>query len=285
MRLTTLTQQTPRVGEGPTWDPNREAVHWVDILGGKVHTTDLKTGGTTTLSTPGVVGAAARRTRGGFVCADGAGFAVLHEDGRYEQRVRFLGDGIRMNDAKCDPRGRFWAGSCAMDFAAGDGALHLLDADWTYDTLLDGITQPNGMDWSPDGTTFYLIDTRARDVLAFDCDLDSPRPLSRSRTFVHFGPETPGVPDGMTVDAGGDLWIAFWGGGRLLRLDSGAQVVQEVKVPVQQPSSAAFVGRDLDRLCITSATEDLHNPTDQDGAVLLATDLGARGRPVPEFLG
>ena len=278
-----LTQQHPRVGEGPTWDPARGAVHWVDILGGKVHTTSLATGETSTLSTPGVVGAAARRRQGGFVCADGEGFAVLHDDGSYEPRLRFLAPGIRMNDAKCDPRGRFWAGSCALDFAAGKGALHVLSPDWTYRTLLDGITQPNGLDWSPDGATFYLIDTQARDVLAFDCDLDDAT-LSNRRTFVHCGHDIPGMPDGMAVDAGGDLWIAFWGGGMLRRLDDRARLVQEIAVPVEQPSSCAFVGDDLDQLCITSATEGLVN-TAHNGAMLLATELGARGRPVPEFHG
>ena len=109
-------------GEGPVWDAPANAVHWVDILGGEILITDLATGATTgdPLQRDGRRGlrrdaeaASSRRSR--------AGSSALDTDGDDHHRVDFLPDGVRMNDAKTDPGGRFWAGSCAMDFADGLG--------------------------------------------------------------------------------------------------------------------------------------------------------------------
>jgi sugar lactone lactonase YvrE len=286
LQIEVLARAESRVGEGPVWDEPAGAVHWVDILAGLVHTTTLADGVTSTIQVPTLVGAAAPREAGGFALATAEGFASIDAEGRYEPRQSFLPDGVRMNDAKCDPTGRFWAGSCAMDFAAGRGALHVLEPDWTYRTVLDGITQPNGLGWSPDGSTFYLVDTVTRELLAFDADLDRGT-ISGQRTLVRFGDDVPGVPDGMSVDAAGDLWIAFWGGGQLLRVAPSGRTRSVLPVPVRQPSSCAFAGAELEVLCVTSAREGLTDLADDalDGSVLIVTGCGARGRPVHRFAG
>jgi sugar lactone lactonase YvrE len=280
-----LVRAHARVGEGPMWDSERGVLHWVDILGQAIHTSDLSTGATTRLQLPTIVGAAAP-SRDGFVVASAEGFGWAAENGTYEPRLSFLPDGVRMNDAKVDPLGRFWAGSCAMDFAEGRGALHVLDGDWTYRTVLEGISQPNGLDWSPDGSTFYLVDTVTRELLAFDVDLDSGE-LGTRRVLTRFGPEVAGVPDGLCVDAQGCLWVAFWGGAQVLRLSADGAVLRTLAVPVAQPSSCAFIGPDLDLLCITSAREGLE-PADADsldGSVLAVAGTGGLGRRAERFAG
>jgi sugar lactone lactonase YvrE len=282
-----------RVGEGPVWDPGPGRLHWVDILAGAVHTSDLTNGSTTSRQLPTLVGAASPKRTGGFVAAVTEGFAEVA--GEYVVRQHILGDGIRMNDAKCDPDGRFWAGSTAMDFAAGRGALHVLEADWSARVVLEGLTQPNGLGWSPDGRTFYLVDSAEREISAFDV---LGNQLAGRRLLCSFADDAVpdgGVPDGLCVDADGCLWVALWGGGRLVRIAPDGRMLSTLPVPVVQPSSCAFVGPDLDVLCVTSAREGLEpadgaedgaeDGTGYDGSVLIVAGLGVSGVPVAGFAG
>jgi sugar lactone lactonase YvrE len=270
-----------RVGEGPHWDAG--TLYWVDILAGEIHTTTAD--GTTTLRLPWLVGAAVPRVGGGFVAATADGFAEVAVDGTTVTRQHILAPDHRMNDAKCDPRGRLWAGSVQMDFAAGQGALHVLAADWSTRVVLDGLTQPNGMGWSPDGTVYYLIDSVHRHVLAFDVDLDTVT-LSGRRVLTTF-PADAGLPDGMCVDADGALWVAMWGGRRIVQLSPDGQVLRTVPMPVVQPSSCAFGGSAMDTLFVTSAAEGLadDDPDGPDGSVFRVTGLGALGLPGVAFAG
>ena len=269
-----------RVGEGPVWDAAAGTLHWVDILAGHLHTSDLATGATRTRALPTLLGAAAPRAGGGFVAAVTEGFAEVGEDGMRVRRP-VLPEGIRMNDAKCDPAGRFWAGSTALDFAPGRGALHVLEPDWSTRVVLDGLTQPNGLGWSPDGTTFYLVDTQERELCAFTAGSLAGRRLVR-----RFGADE--VPDGLCVDAAGCLWVALWGGSRVLRLSPEGEVLTTLPVPAAQPTSCAFAGPGLDVLCVTSAREGLGladaDPA-PDGAVFTFRNVGAVGVPVARFAG
>ncbi|TDV38562.1 SMP-30/gluconolactonase/LRE family protein [Actinophytocola oryzae] len=270
-----------RVGEGPHWDERENCLYWVDILAGHIHTTTLSDGVTRTVRLPTLVGAAVPRLRGGFVAATASGFAEVDTDGTYRPRHDLLSEHHRMNDAKCDPRGRLWAGSTHVDFEAGRGALHVLDTDWRTHVVLDGLTLPNGMGWSQDGREFYLIDSIERQVLAFDVDLDTAE-LGARRVVTTF-PGDAGLPDGMCVDAEGTLWIAMWGGHELRRIDRHGRTLTHVPVPVEQPSSCAFGGANL---FVTSASEDLDIPADTpDGSVLRVTGLGVTGTPGVAFAG
>lgn len=275
-----------RVGEGPTWDAGNGdgTLHWVDILAGRVHTSDPSTGRSSTIETGTLVGAALPRRAGGFVAATSFGFAKLDAGGSFRDELRILPDGIRMNDAKCDRAGRLWAGSTEMDFASGRGALHALAPDWSTEVILDGLTLPNGLDWSPDDSVLYLADTIERVVLAFDFDLEDPG-ISGSRTLIEFG-HADGLPDGLTVDADGCLWIAMWEGGRIVRVSPDGEVLAEIAVPVHQPTSCAFGGPDLDVLYVTTAREGLEvGAGDPAGSVLAVTGLGVQGRQPTFFAG
>jgi sugar lactone lactonase YvrE len=273
-----------RVGEGPVWDVESRTLHWVDILAGEIHTSEASARAHRTITLPTLVGAAAPRRSGGFVAATREGFAAVEDDGPWTTRVANLGDGLRMNDAKCDPNGRFWSGSTDMQFAAGRGALHVLGTDWRCETVLDDLTLPNGLGWSPDGSVFYLIDTIAAELNAFDVSTEALEPLNR-RVLARF-PASVGQPDGMTVDAHGCLWIAMWGGGRLIRVSPSGDTLFELPLPVDQPSSCTFGGPDLDVLYVTSAREGLDvADSDPAGSVFAIRDLGVRGLPTPRFEG
>lgn len=277
----TAAQATATIGEGPFWSAERGVLHWVDIPAGRIHTTDPAGGTTETITVPTWVGAAVPRADG-FVAATMEGFATV-VDGVLDTRLTLLEAGQRSNDAKCDRSGRLWAGTNAMDFAAGAGALRVLEPDWTARVVLEGLALPNGMGWSPDDSTYYLIDTFNHVVWAFDFDLAAGS-LRNQRALHRFKPPTQ--PDGMSVDTDGNLWIAIWGGAQLVQLSPGGDVLRTIALPVQQPSSCAFGGPDLTTLYVTSAREGQELPGDAlDGSVLAVTGLGATGLPVHGFAG
>ncbi|WP_413754376.1 SMP-30/gluconolactonase/LRE family protein [Streptomyces sp. R-74717] len=275
---------TARVGEGPFWDPATNELTWVDILDGAIHTADPTRPDPRTTVLPTLVGAAVPKRSGGFVAATTEGFTDIRRDGSWTTRRTVLPPGRRMNDAKCAPAGRLWAGSCEPDFATGCGALHVLDTDWTVHHVLSDVTQPNGLGWSPDGLAFYLIDTVAREVNTFDL-LPDRLALGNRRALARF-PSGGGEPDGMAIDAKGCLWIALWGGCRLVRLDPEGHLLSEVPLPVAQPSSCAFGGPDLDVLYVTTAREGLGlHPVGPAGSVLAVRGLGVQGLPTTRFGG
>ena len=290
IEITVAIPDTAGVGEGPFWNRETRRLCWVDILTGTIHDDHPEAlDHRLRFQLPTTVGAAVPKSSGGYVAATGEGFADVCADGSWTTRLDILPDGVRMNDAKCDSSGRFWAGSCALDFAAGRGALHVLNPDWTTEQVLSGLTQPNGLDWSPDGRTFYLIDTQAREVSAFDVRPDRLEPTNR-RLLTRF-PDSAGYPDGMTVDADGGLWIAMWGGGRLLHVSPEGGNLEQIPLPVEQPTSCAFGGRDLDVLYVTTARDGLDPEPDNtalddpSGSVLAVRGLGVRGRPATRFGG
>lgn len=273
-----------RVGEGPYWDSDGGRLHWVDILRGRIHSSTLDASDQQVIEVPTLVGAAVPKASGGYVAATAEGFAEVMQDGTWTTRVDLLPPGQRMNDAKCDYAGRFWAGSTDMDFAPGQGALHVLTASWNWEQVLDGLTLPNGLEWSLDGHIFYLVDTIAGELCAFDAPSSGLTPTNR-RLLARF-PAGDGIPDGMTIDTDGCLWIALWGGGRIVRLSPDGETLATVPVPVAQPSSCAFAGPELDVLVVTTAREGLDLADDHAaGSVLAVRGLGVRGLRSRPFAG
>ena len=179
-----------------------------------------------------------------------------------------------MNDGAADPQGRFWAGTVAD--RPGAGVLYRLERDGRIDPVLDGLTTSNGIGWSPDGRTMYLADSGPRVIHAFDFD-GAAGTMSGGRVLVTV-PEDVGAPDGLTVDAGGDLWVAIWGGGRVHRYSPAGELRQVLAVPAVETTSCAFAGPDLHRLYVTTATEDW---TDESVAPIRRQGSSTDSRPMP----
>jgi sugar lactone lactonase YvrE len=229
-----------------------------------------------------MVGAAAPRSGGGFVLAVESGFAILDEAGRLIERIDVLTPPTRMNDAKVDPAGRYWAGSCAMDFQPGAGALWRLDENRHAQLVLDGLTQPNGLGWSPDGTAMYLVETQARELLRFDFDPQKSQILGAPRVIAS---GFDAYPDGLAVDADGHIWVAEFAGRSVHELAPSGAVLRSIPIPTAQPTSCAFVGDALDRLWVTSAAAGLTREDSQAGSVFEISGHGTRGCPVALYQG
>ena len=242
------------VGEGPHWDAATQSLWFVDLTGGTVCRYDRVSGTVTTFSVGQEVGAVLPRRAGGLVLAVRDGIASASETGdgfRLDVPVERDSRGNRMNDAKCDPVGRLFAGTTAFDFATGAGALYRIDLEWSCEAVVRGVTTSNGTAWAPDGTLMYFIDSATQAVDVFDYDV-STGSCSERRRLVTIEPGD-GIPDGMTVDAEGNLWVACFGSGAVRCYAPTGQQVGEITFPVSQVTSCTFGGSDWSELFVTSA--------------------------------
>jgi len=282
------TEQT-LLGEGARWDARRDELLRVDIVAGRVFRDRVSADGSLELvrsyDVPGTVGAIVPIDGDdGWLLAAGRGFAHLLPDGAIRVLAEVVADDSRMNDGACDPEGRFWAGSLAHDHRDGAGALWRFERDGTVTRMLDGLTIPNGIGWSLDRRTMYFIDSGPRLIRAFDFD-DGVGEISNARVLVTVDASV-GAPDGLTVDAAGDLWVAVYDGGRVQRYAPDGTLREEYLVPAAQTTSCAFGGPGLHRLYVTTATEDwsdaerLAEPT---AGVVYHLDTSATGRPADPF--
>ena len=242
------------LGEAPCWDARAQLLLWVDINAWIVYRLDPATGRDESFEVGQPVGAAVPTVSGKIALAVSNGFALLDPRTGVMDRVADVDQdvsGTMMNDGKCDPAGRFWAGTRDVEGLRAIGSLYRLDADLSLRRVLTDVTLSNGLGWSPDGRTMYYVDSTTHRIDAFDFDVSSGAP-SRRRTLVDL-PREWGLPDGMTVDAEGCIWLAFWGAASLRRFEPDGRVATIIDLPVSQVTSCAFGGDDLSYLYVTSA--------------------------------
>jgi xylono-1,5-lactonase len=243
------------LGEGPVWVEREHALYWVDIQGSKVFR--LHDGDVRTWDTPIRVCSLAPRASGGFVAGteDGIFFVDL-DSGRFEPIADPEADrpGNRFNDGKVDRAGRFWAGTMDDKERESAGTLYRLDPDLRCTDIDHGYRITNGPAFSPDGRLMYHSDTARQLTYVFDVD-DAGNAANR-REFARFAADE-GFPDGMTVDAEGCLWIAFWGGWCVRRYSPQAELMRKLELPAGQITSCAFGGEGLRTLFVTSARRGL----------------------------
>jgi sugar lactone lactonase YvrE len=248
-----------QLGEGPVWDPDRGLLWWVDILAGHVHSIDPSTGARTRFDVGDAVGAVGLIRSGGLVLALADGFALAGADGQDLTRVPGLSidrTALRFNDGKPDPWGNFIAGTMACDESGNPpGSLYRLSPAGTVTELFGDVGLSNGLDWTDDRRLFYYADSTIGRVDLFDTDPDTGA-LSGRRPFVTV-PESEGVPDGLTLDAEGCLWLAVWGSGEVRRYTPDGRLDTVVRLPAWHVTSAAFGGPGLATLYITCAWEGL----------------------------
>jgi len=276
------------LAESPVWDTRGRCLLWVDIDTGRVHRLDPRTGADTATAVGVPVGAVAVRRAGGLVLAAGRGFAFLDEAAGTLDWRWTGGRGDRMNDGKCDPAGRFLAGTLTVAQTPGAAALYQLAADGTVTTLIGGVAVSNGLGWSPDGSLLYFADTPLERVDVLDYDA-ADGAVSARRPFADLR-DVPGRPDGLTVDAEGGVWVAMARGGRAVRrFTPDGRLDHLVELPVPLVTSVAFGGRDLADLYVTTSRVGL-GPADLacepgSGAVFCVPAVGVRGLPASEYAG
>jgi sugar lactone lactonase YvrE len=240
------------LGEGPVWVEREAALYWLDIKGLKIFRLG-EDGRRSGWPTPLRVGSIAPRAGGGFIAGTEHGIAEIELEAPRFDIVRNPEADLphnRFNDGKVDRGGRFWAGTMDDKERDATGTLYRVDPDLTVSAVDSGYRVTNGPAFSPSGDRMYHNDSARRVTYVFDFEDGI---ASNRREFLRFG-HGEGHPDGMTVDAEGCLWIAFWDGWCVRRYSPSADLLQVIEMPVARPTSCAFGGSELDCLFITSAS-------------------------------
>lgn len=282
-RAEQLTDPVAEHGEGPVWFDGPGHLRWVDMLDGDVLALDA--GGAVSRRHVGTVAAALRpRSHGGFVVALERCFALDDGDGSPLRPLPPLWDhaGVRMNEGTCDPEGRFYCGSMAYDQTPGAGALYRLDPDGTVHVVLQGCSISNGLDWSPDGSTAYYVDTPTQRIDAFDYSTSGD--LKNRRVLVSI-PADAGAPDGLTVDSEGAIWVALYGGSAVHRYLPDGSLDTVITLPVSQVTACTIGGASLDSLYITTSRLGLPADTEPEAGAIFRFEHVPRGRAVRSFAG
>jgi sugar lactone lactonase YvrE len=278
------------LAEGPVWDSRTQRLFWVDILERRVHSFDPQNGAQQVFEIGQYVGAAVPRRSGGLLLAVQHGFAHLDlATGAVTPLLAVeahLPDN-RFNDGKCDPAGRFWAGTMSLNNKHGAGSLYRLDADHAVHRMVADVSISNGLAWNSDHTTMYYIDTPTLTVTAFDYDHASGAVTNR-RVVVTL-PAGSGGPDGMTIDAEGMLWVAHWGGFCVSRWNPATgEMLQKIDLPTAHVTSCCFGGPNLDELYITTASYGLSDEartTQPAAGGIFRARPGVRGLPADSYAG
>jgi gluconolactonase len=289
MQVEIFDERRSILGESPTSSGlHNECISWVDVMGKKVRSHNLVTGVQAEFDTNEHLGFAIPRATGGYVVGEVSGPSLRDADGRtHVLPTREDADGyrptqiVRWNDAKVSPLGDLFLGSMAYDFRKNAGALYQLRGDGKHMRRLFGdVTISNGMDWNIDGTKMYYIDTPLMRVDLFDVE---EREIKNRRTFISFSPEM-GAPDGMCVDAKGNLWVAFWLGHAVRCFDgvTGA-LLEEIICPAPRITSCTFGGTSLDQLFITSASENTDLSAYPAAGMVFVVNPGVQGQKMAEF--
>jgi sugar lactone lactonase YvrE len=276
-------EQRYLLGEGPLWDERVGKLVFVDILRGCVHRWRPGEEEVETFDVGATVGSLATRAGGGYILARGSGFATLDDRTGKVESLAPLDEripGSRLNDGRCDPAGRFWAGTQADEPERRRSALYRLDADGSARRKLVGVGISNGLDWSADSATFYYADSITYAIDAFEFQVETGE-LGRRRRFVKI---EGGMPDGLVIDEEDGLWVAVVGGACVKRYSPEGSLDAVVELPVSLVTSCAFGGEDLRDLYITTAAHRLREPEPLAGA-LFRFDPGVRGRPTHAFAG
>lgn len=289
MRISRVDTVRCRGGENPLWDIEEQALYFIDNTGRKAHRLDPSNGRTRTWEFDSIITTLVLRQSGGAVVTlrSGIHFVDFHS-GKLDVLIPLTDPPpFVFNDGKVDRRGRFLIGASTARFEnpLNDGGVYLLDARHEL-TKLDGdIHFSNGPCFSPDDTTFYFADSWGKTIYAYDYDIETGTILNR-RAFVTTE-ALGGLPDGATVDADGNLWVAIYGGGKVAAYRSNGERERVIEMPVKLASSVMFGGPALDQLYVTTIAHGSMGEPAEDGAgdLYVIEGLEVRGIPEPRYAG
>jgi sugar lactone lactonase YvrE len=274
-----------QLGEGLLWSSRENAVYWVDIIGQQLHRYLLGDGSTKSWDMPEKTGwLVERREKPGFIAGMQSGFVELTLE---PFAIKALVDpephlpGNRMNDCCVDHEGRIWAGTMDVAIEEVTGSLYRLDADHQVTKLDSDYLVTNGPAFGVARECVYHNDTGRGVVYRFDLSPDGR--ITNKREFIRF-PDEWGLPDGMTVDAAGGLWIAHWGGRCVSRFTPDGRRERWIELPASQITNVVFAGANLDRMFVTSAADG--KPDEPLAGSLFEVDAGgAKGLAPHRFAG
>ena len=267
-----LTDARCIVGEGPIWDDRSRTLLMTDIQGKRMRRIHWDTGRIEETVLPQQTGFFLLEENGGVLGGAEDGVYRIGADGSFTRVSKPIPlKGQRFNDGKVGPDGRAYLGTFSRDCSA---AFYRMETDGTLVELFDGVGNSNGLDWSLDGKTLYYNDTPTLRTDSFGFDSKTGT-LSDRRTVMHY---RNGNPDGMVIDADGNLWSAVWGGNCVICLDpQSGEVLRKIEFPVSQIACCAFAGDDLKTLVVTTAAHGVMLKDEPLAGAVFAVEVDARG--------
>lgn len=273
-----------QLGEGPIWSPLHQVLWWVDVSTPTLWRFDPLSGATDRWPLPKPPAVIALRQSGGLLLLFRRGHLLLDQlapGDTIPEPLPLDLENDRLNDGRVDAAGRLWVGSLARDLRSPVGKLYLFeggDRNPPLRPVESGFTLSNGIGWNPERTLMYFADTHSKTIHTFDFDLETGG-LSSKRVLTQISGE--GGPDGLTVDADGNVWVAIFGAGAVHCYRPDGKLVRSVELPTAYPTSCTFGGVDLDTLYVTSASTDFHGdpvPEGDGGGALWAVKGVGRGQ-------
>lgn len=239
------------LGESPLWDQDRQTLFWVDIDRGLLNAFLPATAEFQVYEIGQKLGCIALTQDGHLLLATELGFAsYLPGDSAPANFMNVIPPhkGLMFNDGKVSPDGEFWVGSKGP---RGEASLYRLSESLDCRILIENISISNGIGWSLDHKFFYHTDSLNRTIYRYSLQ---GKELANKEVFY-----TPllGTPDGLAIDADGNLWVAIWDGWRVVKISPEGKETAQILLPVSRPTSVAFGGKDLSTLFITSASVEL----------------------------
>lgn len=247
-----------KVGEGAIWNYESNRLLWIDIDGKMLYEYDPSTKTERSFELP--------LQPGTIVPIDGSNILIAMADGFYtfnlttEELTKKANnvDKWRLNDGKCDSTGRLWVGTLETEtYSKPEANFYKVDQDFKVAHVMDSVIISNGIAWSLDGSKMYYIDSPTRQVTCFDFDAETGS-ISNPVKCVDFKDTIPGTPDGNTIDADGNLWVAFWDGSCIVKCNPRTgEILNKYDMPAHNITSMAFGGENLETLFITTANIDM----------------------------
>lgn len=248
-----------KLGEGAFWNHRTQEFYWVDIEGKSLHIYNPKTKINKSFPTPSRIGTVVpKNSTEAIVALEDGVYTMNTESGDISILSDIENDKTqnRFNDGKCDPLGRLWVGSMALNEEKYSGNLYMVDENGNTELKIDSVTISNGIVWTSNHKTMYYIDTPTAKIRAFDFD-NNTGSISNERMVVEVN-DSLGYPDGMAIDEENMLWVGMWNGNAVVRFDPNTgEIISKIEVPAHNVTSCAFGGELLDTLYITTASVDM----------------------------
>ncbi|XP_048348798.1 regucalcin-like [Sphaerodactylus townsendi] len=296
VKIEVAVKEQCKLGESPLWEEKENSLLFVDITGKKVFRWNSLTKEVQSVPVDDVVSLVSLRECGGYIIAQGTQFVALDWKNKSLAPINNVDwdkSNTRINDGKVDPAGRLFAGTMGNEIRPAvierkQGSLFTLMPDHSIVKNFDCVDISNGLDWSLDHRTFFYIDSLSYSVDAFDYDL--PTGQICNRRSIYKMEKEDHIPDGMSIDREGKLWVACYYGGQVIRIDpETGKRLQVVKLPVSQTTSCCFGGPDYSELYVTSASQEMDEAAwsrePQAGNVFKITGLGVKGLPPHSYAG
>jgi sugar lactone lactonase YvrE len=285
-----LFEALDKVGEGPCWNPETGRLYWVDISGKRIHSFDPVLKIDDPIQTDDIVTAIVFDKNEKIVAALSDSLVRIDPATRKTAEIfkfRGLPENVRLNDGKCDAAGRLWIGTMDLDEKNKIGALYRVSPDLSCEKMLDGLIIGNGLAWNMDDSVMYYIDSPENEIWAFDFDLANGG-ISNKRTVARLSEES-GMPDGMTVDSEGMLWVAHFRGAQATRWDpSSGRKLASFPVPTYNITCPCFGGERMDELFLTTASVLMEGSTEEQrvqAGSLYRLEPGVTGKAAYKFGG